>query len=425
MRPAYVLLLALALLVVLALAAPTGLELAGYRLQKLDEITDTTLDFSTDGSPPFEASAALAEPTAQAEPADGESSLDVEPTAEAATADAPRVRNIILLIGDGMGFSQLAAARYATVGPNGRLTLDRFPVTGWSFTHSAANLYTDSAAGATALATGHKTVPGAVSVDADGQSLETLAEKAAAAGKAIGLVTDSYFLDATPSAFIAHRASRRDTAGLLDDFSSADVHVLLGETREGIENDPAWPDAVRRFENRGSTIGRTLDELSAAGAEAPLLGLFPEGAVGDPEAAPTLVDLASLALERLQSDPDGFFLMVETEETDTYSHRNVFDRTIAGVVDLDRVARLMIDFARTDGDTLVLVTADHDTGGLALLDGADGEAISIRWASHGHTAEPVPVLAYGAGAEDFVGVLDNTEVGRTMQTLAGLGSAAP
>ncbi|MCG8460909.1 MAG: alkaline phosphatase, partial [Holophagales bacterium] len=309
---------------------------------------------------------------------------------------------------------QLAAARYALAGPNGRLALDRFPINGWSFTHSADELYTDSAAGATALATGHKTLPGRLAVDPDGAPLETIAEKAVAAGKSVGMVTDSAFLDASPAAFLVHRESRREYLAIAEDMASSGAALILGETRRSLEQHADWPAVLDAYRARGFTVVRDSGELEAAPAGAPVLGLFPHGSVGDPDASPALDDLAAAALERLDRDPDGFFLMVETEETDTYSHRNEFDRVVAGMAAFDRVARRMLDFARADGETLVLVTADHDTGGLAILGGEAGGPMRIRWATGNHTSEPVPVLAFGVGAERFGGVRDNAELGRLL-----------
>ncbi len=332
-------------------------------------------------------------------------------------------KNLILLIGDGMGFSQLTGARMALKGPNGRLTLERFPVTGWSSTHSATEVYTDSAAGASALATGFKTDPSHLSVSPDGQPQETLFEKALSNGKALGLVTDSMIFDATPSAFGAHRPYRRDYAEIAEQLMVLKPEVLVGETRSSFDRDEAWQARFRRFEEAGyarldalASLDQALSFDPAQG-QGPWLGLYPAGSIADADTEPGLAALAVLALKQLSQNPNGFVLMVETEETDTASHRGDFDRMVEGIRALDQVAEIAVDFASAARDTLVLATADHETGGLAILGGDHGQSQRVRWATGNHSAEPVPVLAYGPGSEAFTGVLDNAEVGRLLADL--------
>lgn len=327
-------------------------------------------------------------------------------------------RNLVILVGDGMGFSHLKAASSLIHGPAGRLTIERFPITGWSHTHSVGDLYTDSAAGATAFATGQKTTPGAVSVDAAGTSLPTLFEAARDAGKAVGVITDSTFFDATPAAFLAHRESRRDAFGVIEDMSSSGADVIVGETFQRLEEHERWPQALADIEGRGVTVARSLEDLRASSG--PVLGLMAAESIALSEQAPGLVDFTEWAVDRLAADPEGFVLMVETEETDTASHQNDLERMVRGVDTLDRVASLLVERFAESGDTLLLVTADHETGGLALYDGGDGEPLSYAWATDGHTAEPVPVLAWGPGAAAFSGVHDNTEIATRLAAALGL-----
>ncbi len=337
------------------------------------------------------------------------------------TADRPK--NLILLIGDGMGFSQLTGARMALKGPNGRLTLERFPVTGWSSTHSATEVYTDSAAGATALAGGVKTDPSHISVTSDGEPVETLFEKARAAGKSVGLITDSMVFDATPSAFGAHRESRRDYAEIADHLLELKPEALVGESRRSLDENADWQARFQRFEAAGYSRLDQLESLDAAPDEGPLLGLFPEGSIADPKTQPNLEHLTMRVLELLSRNPNGFMLMVETEETDTGSHRGDFDRMVEGIRALDRVAEIAVEFADSNRDTLIVATADHETGGLAILGGEHGESQRVRWATGSHSAEPVPVLAYGPGSEAFTGVLDNAELGRLLAEIPTFESA--
>ncbi len=331
------------------------------------------------------------------------------------------VKNVILLIGDGMGFSQLTGARAALGSVNERLLLERLPVAGWLTTHSATRLNTDSAAGATALATGAKTDPGKLSVSPEGEVLRSLVEAARAAGKTVGIITDSYLWDATPAAFATHVEHRRDYLAVAQGMAASGIELLIGEEAEVPEGDETGDGAmVAGFVERGYRVARSLEGLGSAPRDAPLLGLFPVGALADPARQPQLPQLADLALERLGESPRGFVLVVETEETDTGAHHGDFDRVVRGIASLDAVAAAAVELARRDRNTLVLVTSDHETGGMALLLGREGEPLTVRWATGNHTAEPVPLLAYGPGAEQLGGVRDNTEVPRILARLMGL-----
>ncbi len=336
-------------------------------------------------------------------------------------AAGTEVKNVIVLIGDGMGFSHLIAARAALGSVNERLLIERLPVTGWLTTHSATRIDTDSAAGATALATGAKTVPGKLSVSPEGEVLRSLVEAARAAGKTVGIVTDSYLWDATPAAFATHVEHRRDYLAVAQGMAESGIELLIGEQAEVPEGDETDDGAmVAGFVERGYRVARSLEDLGSAPRDAPLLGLFPVGALGDPARQPQLPQLADLALERLGESPRGFVLVVETEETDTGAHHGDFDRVVRGIASLDAVAAAAVELARRDRNTLVLATADHETGGMALLLGREGEPLTVRWATGNHTAEPVPLLAYGPGAEQLGGVRDNTEVPRILARLMGL-----
>jgi len=329
-------------------------------------------------------------------------------------ADRP-VKNVILLIGDGMGTSHVLAARALSAGVAGRLFMERLPVSGTLTTYADDSIYTDSAAGATALATGHKTAPFLLSVTPARRRLTTVAEAAMKRGMAVGLVTDSYLLDATPAAFVAH-TRRRLREVVAAQMASSGATILAGELLPGDED---LEKLLAPFRDGGYAVARSLDELrSATGSVA---GLFPPTAIGDPAQPPELGELAAAALDKLSPSPAGFFLMVETEETDTGSHFNDFERVVRGVLTLDAIVERAVDFARRDGQTLVLVTADHETGGLMLLGGTPEEPLRYRWGTTNHTASPVPIFAYGPGAERFTGANDNTAVAPIVSALLGLG----
>ncbi|MEM6455437.1 MAG: alkaline phosphatase [Acidobacteriota bacterium] len=333
-------------------------------------------------------------------------------------ADGARPRGIVLFIGDGMGFSQVHAARLHHVGPDGLLRMERMPVVGWHHTHSARSIYTDSAAGATALSTGVKTLPGRIAVDPDGAPLTTLVESARARGLATGLITDSALFDATPMAFAVQVSHRREVQTIVNRLPAAGVDLLIGGY------DPAWsarldpvPDVV--FDEAGYAVARDWPTFlrQADDGAARQVGLLPLDAL--PGAAePSLATVTRHALERLMRDPDGFFLLVETEETDTGGHNENTRQVIDGVLALDAAIAAALETIDAAGDeVLVLVTADHETGGLALLTGSAIAPLGVRYATGNHTAEPVPIFARGPGAARFGAVLDNTEVGRRMAAL--------
>jgi len=325
---------------------------------------------------------------------DGETSSPARPRAA-----ATRVRNAILVVADGLGFSHLHAARAQLAGLGGRLELERLPVTGWVTTQSAESLVTDSASAATSLATGIKVPIGVLWL-------------------AVGLVTDSYLWDATVAAFAAHVASRRSYDEIAAQMARSGFPLLVGERHADVEAAERRLDAFRRQGIRAAGDWGAATDLVAS-AE-PLLVLLPPGSVADPTRTPNAVGLARLALERLAADPDGFLLVFETEEVDSASHDRDLRRVTAAISSLDAAVSALVAFAAERDDTLVLVTSDHETGGLTLVWGEEGEPLGVRWAGGGHTGQPVPLLAYGARAERFSGVLDNTEIPQRLAELLGL-----
>jgi alkaline phosphatase len=327
--------------------------------------------------------------------------------------------NVVILIGDGMGFGHVLAARAALAGVRGRLAMERLPVTGWLTTYPSGRLITDSAAAATALATGRKTVNRRVGTTPEGEPIASLTAAARERGKAIGLVTDSYMWDATPASFAAHVGDRREHEEVAAQMAASGFEVILGEEDPGLAADDDGGDVSASFASRGYQVVRRPEALADASG-GPILALFETGAVDDPARPPELADLAAFALGRLAQDPDGFLLLVETEETDTAAHRHDFDRLVRGMAALDRAVEVVADFASRDRRTLVVVTADHETGGLSLLDGREGGPLKIRWATDGHTGNPVPLFAYGPGAEALGGARDNTEVPRILARLLRL-----
>ncbi len=305
-------------------------------------------------------------------------------------------RNVIFLLGDGMGAAHVKAYRVYADDP-ATPDIDPLPFddlqVGAVATDSIAfrcrdnnpedcvrdpYAVTDSAASASAYATGHDTLNGAISVDLDGNPRPTVLELAAGRGKGTGVVSTSQVTHASPAAFATHAASRRDYAHIADQYHDNQVGgrpvaqvILGGGTRDfrRLERDVA-ADLVGRA---GYTLVEDRDALLAADEDR-LLGLF--APVGMPrqwdraDSVPTLADMTGKAIEVLSRNEDGFFLMVEGSQIDWAAH----GRDIAGVVSemegFTAAIEVALEFARADGDTLVVFTADHETGGLSL--GNDG-----------------------------------------------------
>lgn len=346
--------------------------------------------------------------------------------------DTP-IRNIILFIGDGMGLSHLTAARINSLGPDGRFHLDRMPVTGLVTTHAVDNLITDSAAAGTALATGVKTTNGSIGVDSSGASHLTILEAARDAGLATGLVTTTYITDATPATFAAHVRSRAMKDEIALQLLNARVNVLFGEgdhfypksDARSARKDSANPLALAG--ELGYTIVEKKEDLANTNT-AFLLGLFAglttdrmKPSLQSPPQTPSLAELTAKALEVLNRNGKGFFLMVEEEGVDMGSHVNREDYFIHHLNCLDEAIKIGVDFAARDEQTLVLVTADHETGGVNIIGGVKRKnKVKLSWATDRHTGQPVPLFAYGPHALRFTGLKDNTEIPKIMAELLQL-----
>lgn len=336
-------------------------------------------------------------------------------------------RRIILMIGDGMGTGQVAVARDAA--PGGTLTLDGLSVGGLAFTGSADNLVTDSAAAATALATGRATNNGMVGVAPDGTLLPTVLERAEEAGFATGLVTTTRLTHATPAAFAAHVVHRSMEDAIADQMVEAGVEVLLGGGRAHFlpASEPGSQrsdeeDLVARAEDLGYRYAETRAGLAASEEADRLLGLFALGHMPfererDEAVEPSLAEMTERALAILNRDPDGFFLMVEGGRIDHAGHANDLPNTIGETLAFDRAVGLALNFTRATPRTLLVVTADHETGGLAVLPTVPGQPVVVVWTTTGHTGNPVPLHAEGDGAASFGGLNHHVDVGRLLLRL--------
>lgn len=348
--------------------------------------------------------------------------------------------NIILMIGDGMGERHRSAARWFSVGEGGALTMDELPARGEIETYSASSAITDSAAAATAIATGHKTNNGVIALDPDGHPLKTILEHAQERGYAVGLVTTTSIAHATPAAFVSHAQSRSARAEIASQLISAGVNVLFGggerdlisRSIEGCNSGSGGRPDDRDLISEAIALGyeyicdpHALDELDVS-QSAHLLGVFGADGMVRPH-TPSLAQMTTKALEALSRDPDGFFLLVEGGQIDWASHANDAGDAIADTLDFDDAVASSRNYVIQNEDTLLIVTADHETGGMSLSRQSTGEPgedgpfdiegggqFFVSWSTGGHTSVNVPVTAMGPLSEALVGVHDNTFIYEVM-----------
>jgi len=321
----------------------------------------------------------------------------------------PRV--IILMIGDGMGFEVVRAARRYI---GAELSFERLPFQGSVNTFPAGGDVTDSASAATSIATGQKVGVGVISqaIPGDGSDLPTLLEEQATLGKRTGLVTTSYLTDATIAAMAAHEPSRDNREEIADDYLyQTRPNLLLGGGGRGLTPEEALEAGYVTITDRAGLQSLDLNALEYVS------GLFGEtympyelDGLGD---LPHLTEMTAAALDLLEEDPDGFFLLVEGGRIDHAEHINDLPRAIAEVIEFSNSVDLVMQWAAERTDTLIIVTADHETGGLYVeQDNGPGEYPTVSWRepNRQHTAAPVPIYAYGVYANRVWGQLDNLEI---------------
>jgi len=354
-------------------------------------------------------------PDAQpADPADGES-------------EVPVARNVILFIGDGMGVGQFSAASDLLDHPGSTPAMIDTPHVALVRSWVTDNLAPDSASTGTAMATGFKTRKKAVGVLEDGRVARNLFEVARDLGHATGVVTTSGVVDATPATFTVHVEWRDDYHEIFEKMLASGTDLLIGGDWTHFtkaKKNQAYLDLLARAEELGHEHGyqviREPDSIDTA--ELPLLALFPPRPSGGNSHGPPLTAMALRAIELLREDPEGFLLLVECEITDEFSHSNNIGEVMNGIRELNDAVEAVLEATAGDGETLVVVTGDHDTGTLAVVDGdyEEGRA-TVRWATGDHSTQWLPLFAFGPGAERFTGVLDNTEVGQLIAQALGLG----
>ena len=322
------------------------------------------------------------------------------------------VKNIIFMIGDGMGLEQVSCAWVLN---HGKLNLDNFPYIGISRTYCTNELITDSGAGGTALAIGQKTAYSCIGVAADSTDVPSVLVKAQELGKKTGVVVTCHFADATPCDFCCHNEFRYNTDDLIADYVTCGVDYLSGGGLDYFTvNRNDGRDITKEMAAAGYTVALTEDELMAA--ELPVIGILA------PDNLPVAMERGDLyrhtvarGLDILsrESGDRGFVMMLEGSCIDDWLHGNDIEKGMEELLDFDRTIGDVLEWAAKDGHTLVVVTADHNTGALTLQDGNLEEGlIGVHFGSDSHNGIAVPVYAWGPGADKFTGIKENSEWGQ-------------
>jgi len=337
----------------------------------------------------------------------------VSPTPPATVTFAAQPKNIVLMIGDGMGLSQISAGIYSR---DTKLNMERFSVIGLQKTYSANNLITDSAASATAMACGKKTYNSAIGLDTDTIPCKTILEEAEERGLATGLVVTSTINHATPAAFIAHQKLRIMYEEIATDFLKTDIDFFVGGGRKYFdEREYDKRNLVKELRNKGYHISdyspKNLSSLTSKKENK--FGFFTSENKPPPfsQGRRYLPYASQTAVQFLEQKSDkGFFLMIEGSQIDWAGHANQGYFMLDELLDFDDAVGKVLQFADKNGETLVIVTADHECGGFAINPKSKRKRLRFAFTTNNHTGTMVPVFAYGPKAELFRGIYENTEI---------------
>ena len=326
-----------------------------------------------------------------------------------------KIKNVIFMIGDGMGFEQVNVGWVAN---GGKLNMtEQMPVLGASRIYATDQLITDSCAGGTALAIGQKTKYGYIGIDKDANPVESNLQYAKRKGMKTGVTVTCRINDATPADFCVHGPSRKDEEGLAAQYVTAHVDFISGGGTHFWNQRSDGRNLIDEMKAQGYTFVDKLENVAGAKGDK-FLGLFEEYDMSPSlDRGPVLLETTKKAIEMLDNKK-GFFLMVEGSQIDDYAHRNKVGQMVEELFDFDKVIGYVLEWAAKDGETLVVVTADHCTGGLTLLKGnLEERTVKVHFSTKGHDGIMVPVFAFGPGAEHFAGIHDNAEVGQIVRRL--------
>lgn len=339
-----------------------------------------------------------------------------------------KVKNVILMIGDGMSLNHIASAWTAN---RGHLWVtDNAQTTGLSKTWCANKLITDSGAGGTAIATGQKTNYHSVGVDTQGNPIPSLSNWAHDRGMANGVAVTCRLWDATPADFLCHTEDRDNEELVMGQYPDCVADVIIGPGTERFTNRADGRNLYAELPAKGFTFYDSLEALDNLKPGRVFCSPFPHD-VPEPRDRGNWLERASLkAIDILNRNPKGFFLMIEGSQLDDYGHFNDLPTLMEETHDFDRTIGAVLKWAAANGETLVVVTADHETGGLTLVDGDLNEGRIVgKFSTGGHSGTMVPVYAFGPGHELFTGVFENTDISAKIKSLFSdrnlLDAAAP
>lgn len=325
-----------------------------------------------------------------------------------AVHDGDSPKNIVLMIGDGMGLAQVYSLLLVS---ENRTSFERFPYSGFVITRSLSNKITDSAAAGTAIATGHKTRNHIIGMTADSIPVPSLLEILAEKGKKTGVVVTCYASHATPAAFLAHNVDRNKYEEITSEIANReDLDLLIAGGKKYFNERKDNGDLIEVMRRSDWSVHDSLSQITdneVRTAVFPSRKHLPKA----PSRGDFLPDATAKALEILNKGENGFFLMVEGSQIDMACHNNDSTYFVEEMKDFDKTVNVVLDFAERNPNTLVIVTADHETGGLTIIDPDRKYAkTEFRFSTRGHTPVFVPVFAYGPGAENFSGIIDNTDI---------------
>ncbi|MCF8362605.1 MAG: alkaline phosphatase [Prolixibacteraceae bacterium] len=332
------------------------------------------------------------------------------------TTSNKKPKNVILLIGDGMGVNQIYAGITANLG---EMYIQNFKKIGFQTTYSANNYTTDSAASGTALSTGNKTYNGAIGVDTDTVAIENIREKFEKQGMATGVVSSSSITHATPAAFVAHQPQRSMYEAIAADFLETNIDVFIGGGYKHFTDRKDSKNLVDELKKKGYQVETEMKKIAKT-KKGKLAGLVSsehpttiEDGRGD-----MLIKATETAINILDNDPDGFFLMVEGSQIDWAGHQHNTSYLVTETHDFDKTVGKALAFAAKNKETLVIVTSDHETGGFAINNGniKTGEVLG-EYTTGGHTGVMMPVFAFGPGSDEFTGFYDNTDIPKKIEAL--------
>ena len=365
----------------------------------------------------------------------------------------PKVKNVIFLIGDGMGMGAVSSLVLSEEAPTG---FELATVIGLSETASANNHVSDSPAGGTALATGVRTVNGHTGVDPEGRQLTSILYKAQAMGKKTGIVVNTTLTESTPAAFYGGVTSRKMTYELAEQLTESKVDLAIGAGLNHFVGRPDSLDLTATFIEKGydvylnwSAVLNTRSDkfigilpladvhrreektIEAGAADGQEVCLAARLAAKSEEVDTTQLSEPTLYLEKAtakaldvlsRNNKNGFFLMVESAIIDGYGHNNDTEGLVEEMREFDRTLKMLISYVQQNPETLLVVTGDHETGGVAVsyreFQPGENASVLLRYTTKGHSGTFVPVFAYGAGAESFAGVMKNIDIpNKIMQIL--------